>query len=374
MTAYFMLISFMALLLPTVVLRSSAGDCKEKKLGQNIYLLIIAASFLIIMGLRAQEVGTDTAPYARSFAQINMFDSLGDAMSASQSGTPLYITLCWILGRFFDDPQILTFAQAAIIVVFLYKFIKSSSENYAFSAFLFFGLTIMLFGMNGSRQTMAMMISAYALSELSHDFKSKKAWLLVVCAVAIHLSSLVVVVGIVGIWLASRGIRPEKLVLIFAIIGFVSSSALNVATSVISGIFGHYTIYQVDSGVFSFVEADSNGRIVLVYLFLSCFLVLWLIKNRGQGFKDMPIVAFFLPMMAFGMALGIANAGNALTNRIVLYFTVPFICFIPTVVEQYASGTRILLTIATIVPLLVYDFLYIAEGQGGITPYNVFWS
>ena len=81
MTAYFMLISFMALLLPTVVLRSSAGDCKEKKLGQNIYLLIIAASFLIIMGLRAQEVGTDTAPYARSFAQINMFDSLGDAMS-----------------------------------------------------------------------------------------------------------------------------------------------------------------------------------------------------------------------------------------------------------------------------------------------------
>lgn len=342
--------------------------------GETIYITFFIMLFIAIMGMRGLTVGTDTAAYARDYVKIGSYDSLIESISRISNTAPSFVALCRLCHLISDNPQIYTFVTAVIIHCLLFRLIKRTSESYSMSIFLYLGLTLFYYGMNGNRQTIAMLLFVNALINLTDNIKDYKAWILIALAAGMHVTSLILIIAVGGILLTER-IKDKKIVIAVSIIaGAVFTFLLDEAAILIAQYFPHYSIYLTGKALFHILEGTSNGRIIIVYLFLAVFVILDLMcKDLSITDKD-PLFKKLLPMLVFGVVFGIINYKNSLVNRLMWYFIALFITYIPFVVKKYNKTIRFYLILGIYAGLILYNFIFLKENQSGVVPYVFFWQ
>lgn len=341
--------------------------------GETIYITSLIMLFIAIMGMRGLTVGTDTAAYARDYIRIGSYQSFIESISKISNTAPSFVLLCRLCNFISDNPQIYTFVTAVIIHGLLFRLMKLTSESYRMSAFLYLGLTLFYYAMNGNRQTIAMLLFLNALINMTDNIKDYKAWILIAIAAGMHVTSLILLIAVGGILLSER-ITDKRIVITISIItGAGFSLLLDEASMLIARYFPHYAIYLSGQALFQILDSTSDGRIMIVYLFLAVFIILDLIRKESSITDKDRIFKKLLPMMVFGIVFGILNYKNSLVNRLMWYFIALFITYIPFVVKKYHKNTRIILIIGIYAGLMLYNYIFLKENQSGVVPYVFFW-
>lgn len=341
--------------------------------GRQIYLFVMFFVLTFIMAFRSVNVGVDTAPYSRIFGIIHHASSFREAIELAPLSAPIYVGICRILGLFSAEPQILIIFTALFINIGLFVFINRVSSNVVISTFCWIGLTLFYCSMNGSRQSMALVITLNALVYFARDLKSKKGWILMLIAIGIHSTCLIIAVAILGIILTDK-IHESRLVLIITvIISALISIVFKGIVRVLLQFFPHYSMYGFGGAQYSIFESNGGGRIVILYIFLLAICVLWTIINKKQNESD-SFHSKMLPAVVFGAVFGIFNCRNELINRALWFYIGIFITFIPAVIEKCKGLVKWIIGIIIISVLAAYSLLSLLENQNGVIPYALFWQ
>ena len=341
--------------------------------GKDLYLALMTLMFALVMGLRALSVGTDTTAYARSFLRVANYGSLGQMFQREANSLPVYLLISRICALISPSPNFHVFVESALISLGLFFFIRRISTDYAYSVLLFVGMTMLYLSMNISRQMLSVVVCANAVVLLSRDLRSIKGWVLFALAVGIHLISLVGLVVVAGALLYRRIGDVRRTTTIFAIIGAAGGSLVLIFSQVITRFFPHYNLYFRENATFSLTQSTGGGRIVIIYIYITAFVLIWLLQGAHKR-RESKHFACMVPGITLGMVFGILNARNVLFSRMVVYFMIFFIAFIPWVTSQCAPRLRFVLNTGTKLAFLAYSLLYLMENQSGVVPYIPFWA
>ncbi len=342
----------------------------------SFYLLLMALICILVMGLRDSSIGQDTPLYVRNFLRIGQYDNLTQALAQENNAFPVYVILCRLIYSISSSPQFHIFVEAAIINIGYFTFVKRTSTDYVMSTFLYFGMTIIYFAMNGARQSIAMVLCANGVVYLTKNLKSIKGWIWFALGVGIHISSLITSIIILGIFLTNRNKKNVKyLTSAFAIAGALAGSAYVAVASVVSRYFNHYTIYFNGAATVGISETSGGGRIVIIYLYIALFILIYFLQQKeDKNTESSDIFSKILPGLAFGIFFGIINCRNELINRIVLFFLVYYASCLPYVIKRCSVHTKRILTATTIIGFFMYSLVFLVENQGAVVPYVFFWN
>lgn len=373
MIIYFALV-VLSLILPLIFKGRIRITPKKIIDGEQFVLVFMLLLCTLVMGLRDITVGTDTNTYAVIYERIGRYASTAEAIEFESNSKLVYTLLDRFIFFINSSPYFHIFLEAVLINLGVYFFIKKASVNYSFSVFLYFGLTLMYFGMNGTRQSIAMFMSANGVFMLASNWKNIKGWLLIFLATGIHIITVVSFMFLGSVYLCQKVQRKKLLTVVFSLAGAVSSSAIMWLGLLVASFLPHYQIYFGNNSVHQFMGSEGGGRIVFFYIFLATYIVYWLFFPREKGEGKESVLPSFVPAIAFGLALGIVKPNNLEVNRIVMCFTMYFLAFIPYVIQKHSTDKRIVLTFVTVIALLTYSSLFVLGNYGDILPYRFFWE
>lgn len=138
---------------------------------------------ILIIGLRASSVGTDTATHIREFE----FGVSGQDRSANTI-EPLFFILTWVSNFLVGGPLVLFLFYAAVLVVFTYLAIKRwVPKEDVWVVFALFMFILIPLGMNGMRQLSAIAIAFYGFRYI-YERKLWKWIGIIALAALFHLS------------------------------------------------------------------------------------------------------------------------------------------------------------------------------------------
>lgn len=374
MIVYFIMTG-LTLIAGTLCTKSIAISHKVILKRGSAYLLVMAVMCILVMGFRDSSIGQDTQLYIRNFLRIGRYANLTDALANESNAIPVYVVLCRLIYAISPDPQFHIFVEAVLINVGFFAFIKRTSPNYVISTFLYFGLTIIYFAMNGARQSIAMVLCANAVVYLTKNFKSVKGWFLFLLGIGIHISGLITGIILLGVFLINKKKRNVKhLTTAFAIAGAFAGSAYVVLADLISKYFVHYAIYFNGAATVGVTETSGGGRIVVIYLYIAVFILLYFFQKGYAGEEHDELFCKILPGLAFGISFGIINCKNELINRLILFFFVYYVSYLPYVIKRCNANIKRILTAITLAGFFLYSLLFLYENQGAIVPYVAFFK
>lgn len=330
--------------------------------------------FIIIMGFRNKTVGIDTAAYERIYLRVGACSSFIDAIRTATFSGPLYILLCRFIYVVSPNPQFHIFVTSTIVNLGLYVFIKKVSSDKIYSIYLWQVLLFFLFSMNGNRQSMAMIFALNGFLFWIERERRKKifAIILFVLAVGVHPSVLIMFFVPFGFLITKKISNKRMLFLASCITGILFNLFIYAGANIIIKIVPDYAKYISGKGSSSLLINSGGGRSIILYLFLFCLSLLWITGDKSKS--DNKIVDYFFPAMVFGIVVGILNSRNTLISRLLMYFLVFYIIFIPALVEKYDGYTKLIIKVGSILTLFIYYYIALVENKNGVIPYFFFWE
>lgn len=351
---------------------------KAKKVyGKNIYSILIMLLMIFITACRGITVGTDTASYTRIFSTIVSADTLKMAISKAPLTAPVYILICRVLGFITEDPRILIVFCSIFINIGLYVYVRKYSDNGFLSYLSWYGLTLFFYSMNGSRQTMALVIILNILPLIINNIKSIKAWLLLIIAINIHSTAVFIIPGILIVKFLERYKKKNNIFVLSSLIAVGVSFAFTIISKLIIFIIPRYNIYFNGTAQYSILRGTGKGGIIVLYLFLFSIILIWM-KNYKALSEDSDMIDKYheklLPLINFGIIFGIIYFRNELMNRLLLYYIAIFVSFIPNTVKKYKGKEKVVIELFIILGLIAYSMISLYRGQNGILPYLFYWN
>ena len=136
-------------------------------------------------------------------------------------------------------------------------------------------------------------------------------------------------------------------------------------------VFPRYAMYDgtTNTNVFSNVY---GGRIRLLYavMLVACLLGYNAMTGKDVASNRTDEVLFVLfPLCLFASVLGLAYGTSFLINRLLWFYMVAYISFIPAVIGQYHSGMNLLLKMGFGGAIAIWIFMQFLENQDAILPY-----
>jgi len=366
-----MVIVFMASLLSTKNYKLLSG---KKIMGNKVALTLIFISFSFIMGARSFNVGVDTLPYTRIYTAIANSKTYLIALKNAQLTAPIYVLFCWVISIFSSDPRLLILISAIVVNLALVSFIKKTSRDVSTSAFIWIGLALFYCSMNGNRQCISLTIALNAIYYLVDDIKSKKGWFLFLISIGIHTTAIFFGLAIVGIILVDY-LKDSKLIFIISTTtSILLSFGYSALVKLYVRLFPRYSIYTSGDSIYSILSGTGEGRIIILYIFLFCVIILWLFKNTKMENTEDSFNLHVLPAVVFGTIFGIINCRNELINRLLWYYLALFISFIPSTISKFRQSDQIVIKWIIIIILNIYSIISLLENKNGVIPYSFFWS
>ena len=341
--------------------------------GKKVYGVIVCCLFSFIMACRDLSVGADTETYSRIYTFIANSSSFTDAIKNAPLTAPAYVVICRILSYISKDPRIMIAASSLIINIGLMNLINKVSVNAPVSYLAWIGLTLFYFSMNGTRQSMAMIISLHALVMLADNLKNKKAWILFAFAVLIHATALAYIVAVAGIVLAERINDKKKLFFASAAVSLIIAFSYGFGVKLVLLFVPRYSMYTSGEDRYSIFKGTAGGRVIVLYLLLLAFVTLWTFQTRAESNNQKSFTKKMLPALVIGAILGIVNSNNHQINRLVRYYFGIYALLIPNALSDYRHNNRLILTAGIIGALLTYSILCLLENKEGVVPYRFFW-
>jgi hypothetical protein len=176
--------------------------------------------FVVIVGLR-YRVGMDWANYEAIHSNMIRF-SLGNVLSGSE---PLSNTLFWISKRFSNGSLITNVAAAFILMFGVFSLARQTSDPWiaivAATPYL-----VVVIGMSGIRQAMAMGVFLFALANW-YRYSAAKRFIFIAIASLFHTSAIILAC--------------------FAVFELRMKFAYKVAMGLVSGLVGGYFMMRSDT-------------------------------------------------------------------------------------------------------------------------------
>lgn len=272
---------------------------------------------VVIMGLRADTVGTDTTIYLdfyKTFARHVFFENI--MIFNYQNLEYGYVMFNTIIGKFFNE-QTFLFIVAIVIYIPVFVFIIKKSRNAVLSLFIFVCFGFFNQSFNISRQWIAigiLMISYHYVIE-------KKFWkfiLLVFCAALFHKTALIF--AIIYPLSFIKNISKNMIIFYFAIFAVFIFFGRQI-TDILQNLF--YASY----------ELERSGDIGLSII-INLAILLTLLYFRHPFKKNNKDANLLIIISALTILFNILGIYMDLFSRVMLYFKVFYIISIPNMLSS----------------------------------------
>lgn len=313
--------------------------------------------------------GTDTVRYIFSYLEIRKipFNKVYEGLTImSELG---HKTLMKVMG-YLDSVRLYLGVYSLLIVVFMYKAnMNFKPQSIGLASFIFYML-FYLGSFNGLRQTLAMVIVAFAYKYV-FDRSFTKFFFLVFLASMFHLSAIVAVFAYF-IWkhknerLISNFLLTVVLIVValisFYLIEFLEIfSGMEFETEKLQSYVDHYGEYTG--------EKDFNNYSFFVDLFVGIVYAMHYKKLVEVDKKN----SFFIYLYFLSIALGLSGFINPYSKRIAWYFKISCVWLfadLPRCYEVYKSKW-IWIARFMVIAYVVIHFVVMAYvlGQADIIPY-----
>ena len=229
---------------------------------QNLLACFMLVGMCILTAFRSLDIGNDTATYASIYTQIAV-GGIG-IFSSVELGFQYF---CWILSRFFGEPDIMFAGCAIISYFFVGKYIFKRSNNIPASVCLFFAM-LFSFYMSGLRQSIAMVFVLYAYDWLKRG-KKVHALILVLLGMCFHTSAIMALVFFFC------DAFPRKINVVFGImvcvIAFAATGVANRLLQALLGRYGHFfETDRVGTGWLAVSVAVIRHMIFYYFIYKAC--------------------------------------------------------------------------------------------------------
>ncbi|MEL4107004.1 EpsG family protein [Oscillospiraceae bacterium WX1] len=370
MAIYFVVVGLIfALAFFSLYIKSEAGPERRKK------LFLAGAFFLLglLMALRASSVGTDTETYSRIFYKIGATSRFWDIVPSA----PVYNLYNKIVFFIWPDDRAIIVLNALIVSVSVAVFIYNFSDDVFVSTLCYVTMYCFFFSMNGTRQYVALSLLLLAACVLRRK-KFVMGLLLASLAVGVHNTALI----FVPFLLATPDNVSKKTLRIFVaasvILVIFFSVIFEEALGLFCRLFPRYLVY-VNNAIGRSVFDAGQGRNILLTVFYAVIVAVGLlIESRPDGTfglsaADRQKLRYLLLPCLISVAVGLAAAQYINILRLREYFTIYFICLIPSIIQCFKKD-KVILNITAQLTLLIPCVVQLIEKKSGVVPYLFFWQ
>lgn len=278
---------------------------------KSLVILIVSTVCLFIVSSLRYGIGFDYASYSEQYVQMSQM-SLFEFTSKYryEFGFCLFMKLCTFISR---DPVFFFAAVSLIISALTALFIYTECDFRFWGFAVYFYMTLGYFygSMNLLRQYLA---ASVALFSIRFILKRKPIpfFIIVLAASLFHMSALI----LIPVYFLANIRLNRKILLIYAAVtaaGYIfSEPILKFITSRI------YTYYDVDSSIF--MQGTGNIYIILPLLI---FTSAYFLRDK------LPPV--FVNYSLFSLIFNILMTKHFILERLSLYFSLPYIVFLPQI-------------------------------------------
>lgn len=274
-----------------------------------------ATALIVLSAVRDFTVGADTLNYCQGYQYIQQL-SFENAMKFGwEQG---YVTINWLLSRFFDDERTLLVFMATFILIPIFVWIKRESTSPLLSLIVFVGMGMWNSSMFILRQWCAMAILTYSYKYI----KERRFWpflLSVIIAMMFHRTAAVFLLAYVIFYI------PLNLLTVL----------LALPISIMVGLFGKKILNILNHFARISEEGNFNGGVsILIVLWLCVFATLICFGGHIPERLD-----FYFRFVLLAAALQPIAFTFSNWARIVTYYSVSLSVFLPNVIMELTSGT-----------------------------------
>lgn len=344
----------------------------SREMNKTIFLTLTFTMMALVLGLRGERVGEDTAHYLSIFEFSQnvpwerVFNSGTDIIYNTVWDVDLkvevgYMALNKVVGLFTDNGQWTLFIVACITCILFAKFIFDNFSEPFFPTYIFLCESMYMQLFNPMRQMLALSIGIQAYTSLkkSRNGSYTKAVLIILVACLFHKSA-VVLLALIPLCLIKEKQKAIKYIFFAAaILPFL----IPVLIIVVSRLIPRWSSYLTTS----YWEADAGGIIILWLVEIIICGVVYINKIREHDKETFIVVActvFYLSFELMGLSL-------TMFSRVALFFRI-FLLFLFPLCSRFLRGKTKLVYNAVV--LLLLAMLYISYVRSETRIYQFFWS
>lgn len=321
---------------------------------KKCYLVITFFPLLLISGLRADSVGTDTYNYLSGFRTIR--DVSSSSMFEVVRWEYGYVLLNKLSSILSNNEQILLVLTSFLVLIGVMYFIYKNSENVVLSVFLYISLYLYLFSFNGIRQAIAMSILVMGF-HLILERKFLRYFIVVLVATLFHETAILMLL-LYFIYYFKFDIKNVLAILFIFIISFISvESIINYFLSFTR------SLSYIDTN--NIIE-QSGFLFPLINLSIFFFILYIKLTNRIND----PTLDFFLFIAILGVFTGLLSMKVYKLLRLNYYFMMYYIIAIPYSLKFVKDKKiKFIMIYLLITVSSLYLFMRLSGGWHGVTPY-----
>lgn len=335
------------------------GEADQKK--KRTFVILTCVEILLLAGLRATDLGADTAVYVRA---LNYYSALDRSTILT---APLvypfdfeigYFLLTKICAWLHIGETAFLFVIAGLIYIPTFRFIHRYSENPAISIYVYFAFSLFGYSLGIFRQMIA---TAIVLSAFGYilDRKFIRFAAMVLLAMTFHTTA---VIALALYWLARLPVRGRLAYILGGeAVLFIVARPLIVW---ISGLFPMYAHY-LDS------QYDVRGGSYMMLLVMNAVVIAGYLTVEKTEEHDV-ILNISLNAAAVGTFLLILGYSMGIFGRIVHFYTVYLVLLLPMIANRLLPRSRAAVQAGTFAVLAL--MFYVTTRGSAIVPYATVFS
>lgn len=346
MLPYFILI--IAVVALSVFVYKSGPEAVYKQNGASVLIWFL---FALFAGLRHFSVGTDTSNYVY-FYNEQAGDSILDIRSSYEMG---FAVLSNIARTISSEYWALLLLIAALTVYLNLKVIRSLSESFTLSLFLYICLGLYVFFFNGARQGIAIAFFGIALiAAFKNSLWQYLLWIFV--AFLFHKTA---IVGVFLFYFLRAGFNIKNLVrylTAFSVFFFLIMTNISLAGSEFEKFEQYIDRGALGGGGFTFYN-------VMIFIFL--IVVRPQISNANIQKYDFFINLITIGTLIYGFTFIMGLDVNIM--RLSYYFLFGHLLIWPLVFRDVPLAKELFFRVIFVIIHLVYFFMILLQSR--LTPY-----
>lgn len=311
----------------------------ESKKQKRQFYLICGFVMLLIMGLRYYGLGSsDTLNYYNAMKRAIESISWENFYNPDyfEIGAQLFI---YSLSRILKDPQWLMVITSLIYIVAIFYFIDNNSNDIPLSITLYISLGLMIFNLQGMRQSIAMSICLFAYEQAKRKHLIKFL-VLIIIAVTFHQTAIV----FLPVYIVCRLRFSYKNMLIMFLISLLVITNASRIMFIANSLFDRSYNTAIDQG----------GFVAMLIYIIILIITLFFDYQLKDGNTKIPLLYILIIGLVSYM---LRYFGTLAAERISFYFMFSQLALLPNsqyfVVKQQRKIMRIIILVLA-VALMAY--------------------
>jgi len=327
---------------------------KKLKKGKSIYIIVVSIQLFFILALRGFTVGDDLDSYIAYYKIIGQMSLTVNFMELEKG----YVLYNSILGHLSPDPRFFFIVTSAILVVGISKFIHDYSKTPWLSYFLFITLGFYAIDFGLLRQALAIIIVINGFKYV----ENRKFWKFGMSIVLATLFHTTAIFGILIYFLRYFKFTIPNILAVLSCSGFIYILRRQIIAFFLPFASNDYSQLLV--------SGEGYGML----LTLSMITIFSIFFGKKMIVKE-EYITFQFYVLLTSIVLQLLATGFSLFSRIVYYFSIIIIIFIPEIIEgQTDKKLKWIGTICIVVLCSVFYIYGLNAGGNVLVPYLFMWD